>query len=115
MIKTKEDLQYYLDEDRKAYGKPHPTLKSKLLQWLFPDLNWEFMRVLRKLEYHINNGGIYHRIAYFYYTHKHAQLRAKTGIELNPNCAGAGLHISHGKCVVSSSAQIGEHCKILIK
>lgn len=113
MIHTKADLRYYLDEDRKAYAKPLPSLRSRLRQWLFPDLNWEFMRVLRHLEYHQNNRGVCHRIACYYYTYKHAQLRAKTGIELNPNCAGPGLHISHGKCVISSSARIGEHCKVL--
>lgn len=44
---------------------------------------------------------------------KHGRLRAKTGIELNPNIAGPGLHLSHGKVVISAKAQIGEHCKIL--
>lgn len=49
----------------------------------------------------------------YYYHRKHAKLRAKTGIELNPNVAGPGLHISHGKVVISSAAVIGSHCKIL--
>lgn len=56
---------------------------------------------------------IYHKSQYFRYSHLHAKYRAKTGIKINPNCAGAGLHISHGKCVVSSIARLGEHCKIL--
>lgn len=120
MIKTKSDLRYYLDEDRKAYGKPALTFKTRLLQWFFPDLNWQFMRILRYLEYHQNLlgggnvlGNLYHRVQFYRYSHLHAQLRAKTGIELSPNCAGAGLHLSHGKCVISSIARIGECCKIL--
>ena len=40
-------------------------------------------------------------------------LRSKTGIELNVNCAGPGLHVSHGKVVVSAIAKLGAHCKIL--
>lgn len=40
-------------------------------------------------------------------------MRFKTGIELSPNCAGIGLHISHGKCVISASARLDHHCKIL--
>lgn len=49
----------------------------------------------------------------YYYHRKHAKLRAKTGIELNPNVAGPGLHLSHGKVVISSIAKIGNNCKIL--
>lgn len=47
-----------------------------------------------------------------YYNRKHAKLRKQTGIELNPNCAGPGLHISHGKVVVSALAHLGNNCKI---
>lgn len=49
----------------------------------------------------------------YYYSWRHGRLRAKTGIELNPNVAGPGLHISHGKVVVSAIAKIGAHCKLL--
>jgi len=49
----------------------------------------------------------------YHYNIKKARLRAATGIELQEGCAGAGLHVSHGKIVVSAQAKIGEHCKIL--
>lgn len=121
MIHNKSDLCHYLEEDRIAFGKPELTLKTRIIQYLFTDYNWEFMRILRKLEYYQNktvepNSKIikyFYKLKYFYYSYKDAQLRSQTGIELPPNCAGAGLHISHGKCVVSSIARIGEHCKIL--
>ena len=57
MIQTKADLQYYLEEDRKAYGRPKPTWKTWLLSLFFPDNNYEFMRNLRRLEYVMNRGG----------------------------------------------------------
>lgn len=57
MIRTKADLRYYLEEDRQAYGKPNPTLKTRVLSWFFPDNNYEFMRNLRKLEYVMNRVG----------------------------------------------------------
>lgn len=41
------------------------------------------------------------------------RLRAKTGIELCPNCVASGVHISHGKIVVGSIAKLGCNCKIL--
>lgn len=57
MIQSKSDLRYYLDEDRKAYGKLIVNFKVRLMQWLFPDLNWQFMHVLRHLEYYQNQLG----------------------------------------------------------
>lgn len=60
MIKTKKDLQYYIKEDAKqsGYQLPH-TLKERIIEFLFPDYNHEFMVCLRKLEFFYNtqNGG----------------------------------------------------------
>ncbi len=49
----------------------------------------------------------------FYYNRKKSKLRAITGIDLQEGCAGAGLHIAHGKIVVQHEVKIGAHCKIL--
>ena len=113
MIRSKADLAYYLDEDRKAYGKPPMTFKNWLRQLIFTDYNWAFMRNLRKLEYYTNctrGGG---KLMRYYLNWRHSQLRHKTGIELNVNVAAPGLHITHGKIVVSPIARIGEYCKIM--
>lgn len=48
-----------------------------------------------------------------YRSFRHHLLRAKTGIDLNINCVGPGLHVVHGKVVVSGIAKLGAHCKIL--
>lgn len=50
MIRAKADLQYYLEEDCKAYGRPKPTWKTWLLSLFFPDNNYEFMCNLRRLD-----------------------------------------------------------------
>ena len=114
MILSKSDLQYYLDEDAKQCGKPlRPTLKQRFVNWLFPDYNYEFQRCLRKLEYYTNCRTIGGGCKRLIYNKLHEKLRHKTGIELNINVAGPGLHISHGKVVVSSIAKLGEHCKLL--
>ena len=64
MIKTKADLLYYLEEDRKAYGKPlKMTFKERILNLFFPDSNYEYMRCIRYLEYLANakvGGGNSH-------------------------------------------------------
>ena len=115
MIKTKEDLHMYLDECRKAYDKPVSRgLKGLVSDLILPDRNYIFMRNLCKYEYWANRrGGVICRFMRFYRSFRHSLLRAKTGIELNINCAGPGLHVSHGKVVVSGIAKLGSYCKIL--
>lgn len=49
----------------------------------------------------------------YYYAYKLGKLQSRTGIDLRPNVAGAGLHLPHGKVLINPNAQIGEHCKIL--
>ena len=115
MIQTKKDLNLYIEEDAKQAGYKLPRiLKEKISEIMFPDYNHEFMVCLRKLEYYNNNRkGIINKLLFYLYYKKHQNLRAKTGIELNVNVADYGLHVSHGKIVVSSIAKIGKNCKIL--
>lgn len=109
MIKTKADLRYYLERDRQALNKPEKlSVKEKIVNILFPDYNYEFVKCLRKLEYAVNTNSL----RKYYYQHKHIKLKVKTGIELMPNVAGPGLRIPHGKIVVNATAQIGEDCRI---
>jgi len=110
MIQTKRDMYAYISEDRKAYGKPEtPTLRDRIRSWIFPDYNMEYMKYLRKLEYYTNTRSILR----FYYTKKLGRLKRLTGIQLEPNCAGPGLHITHGNIVVNPQARIGKQCKIM--
>ena len=111
MIQTKQDLNYYLEKDRVAYHKPEKLkIKDRIVWKFFPDNNYEFIKCLRKLEYHHNTGGELFRL---YYERKLAKLGCKTGIDMSVNIAGYGLHIVHGKVVISSEASIGNDCKIL--
>lgn len=49
MIQTKEDLKYYLEEDRKAYHKEKLTgLKAYIRDMVFHDYNYEYIKNLRK-------------------------------------------------------------------
>lgn len=60
MIQTKEDLKYYLEEDRKAYHKEKLTgLKAYIRDMVFHDYNYEYIKNLRKWEYQLNTGGGY--------------------------------------------------------
>lgn len=110
MINTKEELRYYLEEDKKAYHKTKPTgVKSMIRDLIFRDWNYEYVKNLRKWEYYYNSGGGQK----YYYAWRCGRLKQKCGIDLVPNVAGPGLHIVHGKVVINAYAKIGSNCKIL--
>ncbi len=110
MISTKMDLKYYMEEDRNAYHKPaRRTVKEKIVGLVFKDRFYEYMKCLRKLEYYQNSGGVLK----YWYAYKLGKLKQVTGIDLDANVAGPGLHLPHGKVVINARAKIGEHCKIM--
>ena len=49
----------------------------------------------------------------FYHNWRHSRLRVKTGIDMWINCGGLGLHVVHGKEVISPCAQIDTHCRLM--
>ncbi len=108
MIKTKQDLSHFLEEDKKVYGKSHMR-KFSIREFLLPDANWKFMKLLRKFEYHYNN---HHKIRAYVYNRKYTRQGLKIGVVLPPNVVGRGCHITHGKFVANGEAKIGENCKI---
>ena len=110
MIQTKEDLKYYLEEDRKAYHKEKLTgLKAYIRDIAFHDYNYEYIKNLRKWEYQLNTGGM---LQYFY-AWRCEKIKSKCGIDLQPNVVGPSIHIVHGKVVINAFAKIGYNCKIL--
>lgn len=102
-IQSKEDLLYYLEQDRIALKRPAGFVLQK-------DNIWK----LRKAEYYCNCmpgklkkiGSIYKRRLY--------RLGAKCGVFSIPiNCFGPGLSIAHcGAIVVNDTARIGKNCRI---
>ena len=54
MIKTKEDLKYYLEQDRIALNIPKQTLSRRIIQLFIPLHIWEFEKRMRMIEYYTN-------------------------------------------------------------
>ena len=110
MIKTKEDLKYYLQEDRKRFGKS-PTLKDWVLknEWAYV---YRYMRILRHLEYHLNNNN---RMSYLYYFLRYKRLCFNLSIDIKPNNLGPGFRLMHlGSLVrIKKNCRIGKNCTIL--
>ncbi len=106
MIKTKRDLKYYLEEDRKAFGKER---KWKFKSVFFPDDNFRFMKLLRHWEYHYNT---HHKIRTLFYAFRCGRLGRKIRVSLPPNVAGPGFHLTHGNFIANEKAKVGAHCKV---
>lgn len=110
MIKTKEDLRYYLKADAQALGIEKRGLMKELL---FPNLIWRFQQVLRKYEYYLNNRKASNFILLNWYRKRYYNLSYKLGFTIPPNVFGAGLCISHyGTIIVNGNARIGAWCRI---
>ena len=105
MIKTKDDLMYYLECDRIALGNSYKRPR------IFTDEVWRFQRSLRRLEYYTNSGrggilGMMERVRFH-------RLSVKLGFSIPINVFGPGLSIVHyGAIVVAQGAKIGANCRI---
>ena len=91
MIKTKTDLREYIAADRSRY-----TLRW-FDRFIYSE-TWKtlrYLRNLRKVEYHANNSGLYHKVMlalrYFIWRRQNW----KYGICINPGACGKGLYITH--------------------
>lgn len=113
MIQSKEDLKYYLSEDRKYYKTNHLTWRD----WLFRSEKyyiWKFITALRELEYRMNTSRnfldkIIENIHYI----RFLRLMHKTQLYIYPNVCGSGLYIPHlGYMLISAQAEIGKNCVI---
>ncbi|MGE7614589.1 serine O-acetyltransferase [Paenibacillus sp. NPDC101420] len=109
MILSKEDLKYYLQEDKRALGK----LKNKNPR-LFRDDIWRFQIILRKHEYYSNiNSTIKSKLFKKIYSVLHTRKGLKLGFSIPINVFGPGLRINHyGLLVVNKNAKIGSNCDI---
>ena len=107
MIKTKEDLKYYIKRDYLArYGKKKPTINIKIKTGIM----FRYNVVLRKAEYHLNND---HKVASLFYRFRLYRLGLRLGWSIDPNTFGPGMCIVHyGTVIVNPNARIGENARL---
>ena len=83
MIKTKNDLQFYLKEDAKANRIDKcSTLKYWMRLFIGSESAhiYKYLKILRRCEYHCNNRGLLHKLLYPYYKIRLHRLGFKTFI-----------------------------------
>jgi len=111
MIRSREDLNRYLEADRVAGGKP---ARFGIHAWL-ADPAWRYTRLLRKHEYLVNCkgrkgfGGLWR----LWTGLRLSLLGQRLGITMWSNIFDEGLYIPHwGTIVVHEKARIGKNCTI---
>ena len=108
MIKNWEDLQHYLESDRRALD-----IKRKR-PMLFGDESWKFQRALRYKEYYHNiQRGPLDAVWYTYYRYVTHRLAVMLGYTISINCCGPGLQLPHrGTIIINDQVRIGTNCRI---
>lgn len=118
MIRTKEDLVFYMKEDARANFMENCSWIKYLLK-LFSGSEsahvWRYLKCLRKCEWHYNNIGFYHSLCYNLYKVKLHRLGFKYNIRIPVNVCGYGLTIYHlaggGGCMVNAE-RVGNYCEL---
>ena len=110
MIQSKDDLRYYLSEDRKALG-----IKDKLSiqDIVMPNKIWKFEKILRHFEYYKNVPSFWNKLMFIITGIRFRKISVKLGFSIPANVFGPGLSIAHyGTIVVNSNTRVGSNCRI---
>lgn len=117
MIKTKHDLRFFMEEDRKRSDVSANVIVYflKLLSGNENATAYRYIKNLRRLEYHLNNydKSLYHKLMYYYHKFVRSRLGLKYSISIDPNTCGYGVHIIHlsgGGGVKIVSKKCGNYC-----
>lgn len=111
MIKTLDELKYYISEDLKRFDNKKPNIKDLILKnekWYI----WKYIVTLRKLEYHLNSEN---KIRYLFYFLLYKRMCYNIKVDIKPNNIGPGLRIMHiGSLIrIKRNCRIGKNCTIL--
>ncbi len=117
MIKSKDELKYYIDCDMKAKGFTHGikdiTFVKRIEAILVPQ-PWRFQELLRKAEYHVNVGSnLSKKIIGKFWKIRVEMYGNRCGYSIPLNVFGPGLYLSHtGTVVINSRAKFGSNARI---
>jgi len=108
MIKTKEDLKYYLEQDRLALhqNKKKPSSSDEV---------WKYQIILRYHEYYHNKEkkNIIDKILLRHYSKKHHKWSMMYTTSIPVNTCGPGLSIAHfGAIYINSNTRVGKNLRI---
>ena len=106
MISNKEELQEYLEADRKALKRERN--KPKITDYI-----WKYEILLRKCEYYQNVKKNKYSPCVIFARYRRAKLGLMCGFSIPLNVVDKGMSIAHiGPIVISEYASIGKNCRI---
>lgn len=113
MIKSKQDLKYYLDNDCSSLHKSH-----LLRKWISRSEEYYlllFMKYLRYTEYYLNKKKhLWDYVPFAWFWWNYRRLKIKTGLYIMPNTVGPGFNLVHpGFIRIGEDVRIGANCTIL--
>ena len=117
MIRTRDDLFFYLQKDAEANFCKSYKLRYLLIRLVAGSESAHvvyYLRALRHLEYHINNKGALHRICSLFYRFRLHRLGFKYSLRIPPNVVGYGLtvyHLAGGGCIINAR-KVGNYCRL---
>ena len=117
MIETRDDLRFYLREDRKRNHIP-PSWGGYYLRLIAGEEQvhvYRYIRCLRYCEYHLNNSkhSLFHKLLYYFFKYRLLRLGLRYSIKISPNVCGYGLrimHLSGGGGVRIGALKCGNYC-----
>lgn len=112
MIRSREDLRYYIEQDKKARK---PYIENKWKRHLLADMDcciFKYLKYLRKQEFYLNCRRSFLDIVFYYwYGRLKNQLGKKLSFDIPTNVFEEGLAISHhGTLIINAGAKVGKNC-----
>lgn len=116
MIKSRNDLKFYIQEDSKRNGLGGSNLRYilNLMAGAENAYAFKYLRLLRYAEYHYNNSSKpVNKLLFYWYKVRLNHLGVKLHIRIPLNTCGYGLrlmHLSGGGGVLLNVERVGNYC-----
>ena len=113
MIQSKNDLHYYIKQDRKNNERTEKrSIGEAIKDFFFPNAI-AYLYYLRHVEYYRNVPSIWSKIFLLYYTFKFRYAGRQLGYSIGVNACGPGLSLPHyGTIIISAEARLGANCRV---
>lgn len=118
MIRTRQDLHFYLEEDAKANYMKKVSYIRYLIKLIVGSESahvYRYLKCLRHAEFYHNVPGLFHKVLYNYYIIKLHRLGFNYNIRIPINVCEQGVtifHLAGGGGVLINAKHIGSYCKL---
>lgn len=113
MIKSKADLNFYIQRDRLMNGASLRRGFREVIKDLFFPSRLAFLYYMRHVEFFRNVNSKCAKYLLPYYTFKFRWVGRQLGYSIGLNTCGPGLSLPHyGTIIISGEAHLGANCRV---